>query len=73
MKTSKSIVLVLTLVALAWPAGARATASRRDRFRHDGRLRDEDSAALDVARRSIDAVGKEDGAKKAKKTGGKKK
>ena len=29
--------------------------------------------ALDVARRSIDAVGTEDGAKKAKKTGGKKK
>ena len=29
--------------------------------------------ALDVARRSIDAVGKEDGAKKAKKTGGRKK
>ena len=29
--------------------------------------------ALDVARRSIDAVGKEDGAKKAKKAGAKKK
>lgn len=29
--------------------------------------------ALDVARRSIDAVGKEDGVKKAKKSGGKKK
>jgi hypothetical protein len=29
--------------------------------------------ALDVARRSIDAVGKEDSAKKVKKTGGKKK
>ena len=29
--------------------------------------------ALDVARRSIDAVGKEDGAKKSKKDGGKKK